>query len=163
EEGGLEGVLGVLVTAENPAADAPDHRAVPADQGRQRCLVPAAEKSLQQLPVGPVRPVAQEYRPAQVLKDFAHRAGRHVDSSLSRGGRSLPLSLPARGRIDTRLPPVFSEMRPSGSGPVAPRALTVAARTVLTGRYPEKEKARGRGLRAEEGVRQSGEDLADRV
>ena len=41
KKGGLESVLGVLETAQNPAADAEDQRAMPAHQGRKgRRLAP---------------------------------------------------------------------------------------------------------------------------
>ena len=43
--------------AEDAAADAQDHRAVPADQGLERGLVPPGQVALQQgLVAGPVRP-----------------------------------------------------------------------------------------------------------
>ena len=54
QERGLEGVLGVVVVAEDRAADPPDHRAVPIDQGREgqlRRLAAAGREPLQQLPV----------------------------------------------------------------------------------------------------------------
>src|SRR5262249_42342100 len=80
QEGGLEGVLGVVVIAEDPAAHGPDHRAMPAHQGGQRRLVPAAEVVLQQLPIGQARPTPQKHGPAQVLEDLARLACRHVVS-----------------------------------------------------------------------------------
>jgi hypothetical protein len=51
EEGGLEGVLGVVVIAQDTAAHTPDHRAMPTHQGCQSRLVTTAEVVLQQLPV----------------------------------------------------------------------------------------------------------------
>ena len=60
EEGGLEGVLGVVVAVEDPAADAPDHRAVPLHQGGERRFLAAAEVALQQLPIGQARPLVHE-------------------------------------------------------------------------------------------------------
>jgi hypothetical protein len=41
-----------MVVAQDAAADAEDHRPVPADQGSERRLVAPEEKALQQLPVG---------------------------------------------------------------------------------------------------------------
>jgi hypothetical protein len=70
EEGGLKGVLGGVVIAENAAADAPHHRSVPAYEGVESRTVPAAEEVLDQLPVGRVRPSAPEPRPAQVPDDL---------------------------------------------------------------------------------------------
>jgi hypothetical protein len=55
QKGGLEGVLGVVVVAEDRAADPPDHRPVPLDQGREGRLgrlAAAGGESLQQLTVG---------------------------------------------------------------------------------------------------------------
>ena len=72
EEGGLEGVLGVVVVAEDAAADAPDHRAVPPHQGFQGRWLSAADEALQQLPIGQVRPFRQQGA-AKVLDDLAHR------------------------------------------------------------------------------------------
>jgi len=51
EEGGLEGVLGVLVAGEYAAADPPDHRGVPSHEGFQSRPVPAADEALQQFPI----------------------------------------------------------------------------------------------------------------
>src|SRR5262249_21753486 len=51
-EGGLEGVLRVVAVAQGAPADAPDHRAVPPHQRRERRLLAAAAETLQQLSVG---------------------------------------------------------------------------------------------------------------
>ena len=51
EERGLEGVLGVGVVAQDAAADAQDHRAVPAHQRGEGRLVAPAEELLQELAV----------------------------------------------------------------------------------------------------------------
>jgi hypothetical protein len=49
QEGGLEGVLGVLPVGEGAATDPPDHRAVAADEVGERGLVPALDEARQQL------------------------------------------------------------------------------------------------------------------
>jgi hypothetical protein len=48
EEGGLEGVLGVGLVAQDAAADVQDHRAVPPQEGRESRLVPLAEEPPEQ-------------------------------------------------------------------------------------------------------------------
>jgi hypothetical protein len=52
EEGRLEGVLGVLLVAQDVPAHAKDHRAVPAHQDGKGCLVAHNGKLLDQGPVG---------------------------------------------------------------------------------------------------------------
>ena len=51
QEGGLEGVLGVVMAVEDPAADAQDQRAVPVQEGCERGLVAAQGEALEQFPV----------------------------------------------------------------------------------------------------------------
>ena len=51
DERGLEGVLGVLVVAEGPAAHAEDHRPVPADQLAEGGLVAAGADGRQEVGV----------------------------------------------------------------------------------------------------------------
>src|SRR5262249_37229941 len=75
QEGGLEGVLGVLVGAEDAAANAPDHGAMPLHQGGKGCLFPAGDVALEQLPVRQVR--LGQASPAEVLNDAAELAGSH--------------------------------------------------------------------------------------
>ena len=50
-EGRLEGILRVRVVAEDPPADPPDQGPVPADQGRERVLVPAGQVAAQEVGV----------------------------------------------------------------------------------------------------------------
>ena len=45
EEGRLEGVLGVVPVPQDAAADTPDHRAVPPDQGRKGVPIPLRDKA----------------------------------------------------------------------------------------------------------------------
>ena len=51
EEGRLEGVLGIVVIAEDAAADAPDHRAVAMNEGPERLGLSVVHEPIQQLPV----------------------------------------------------------------------------------------------------------------
>src|SRR5439155_16512512 len=95
----LEGVLGIVVVAEGPAADAPDHRAMPTHQGCQSRPFTTAEVVLQQLPIGLLRPVAQKHRPAQVFEDPACLAVRHV-VSLVGATFALYLTTTRTGPID---------------------------------------------------------------
>ncbi|MFO0807826.1 MAG: hypothetical protein U0746_04315 [Gemmataceae bacterium] len=52
QERGLAGVLGVLLRAERPAADAEDHAGVSGDQERERRLVAVGESPQQLAVVG---------------------------------------------------------------------------------------------------------------
>jgi hypothetical protein len=52
DEGGLEGVLGILIVAQDAPANAPNPRGVPAHQRRKRGFVTVAEEPLQQLGIG---------------------------------------------------------------------------------------------------------------
>ncbi len=54
QEGGLEGILGGVRLVQHAPADAEDHRAMPAHQGRERRLAfgrITSQESIQQLPV----------------------------------------------------------------------------------------------------------------
>jgi hypothetical protein len=78
EKGGLEGILGIVLVAQNTAADAPHHRSMSAHQGCNSGFVTAAEVVLQQLPIGQPSPITHKHGPAKVLDDLAHLAGRHL-------------------------------------------------------------------------------------
>src|SRR5262249_31971038 len=60
EEGGLEGVLGVVAVAEQPAADAEHHRAVPLHQPAEGQFVALSEEPVEQLAVRGVLAGADE-------------------------------------------------------------------------------------------------------
>src|SRR5262249_3868118 len=81
-ERGLERVLGVVVVAEDAAADAPHHRRVPPHERLDRRLVPVADEPLEQLAV-PGR-VRRPFCPAEAPKDR------------SAGGHATPLPTPDR-------------------------------------------------------------------
>jgi hypothetical protein len=100
KEGGLEGVLGIVVVPENTAAHPPDHRPMPLHKGCESRLVTAADVVLQQLAIGQARTVPQDA--AEVLHDPVHRAGCHVPSF---AGATLTVYLitTRRRRFDTRL------------------------------------------------------------
>jgi hypothetical protein len=67
-EGGLEGVLGGVVVAQNGPANAVDHRPVPPHQRLEGRLVAPGRKGVQAVAVGrPVRSAARQ--PAQVVQD----------------------------------------------------------------------------------------------
>jgi hypothetical protein len=76
EEGGLEGVLGVVV-AEQASAHAPDHRPVPFDERGEGGLVAALDEAAEQLAVAEARAVAQRRRP-KLFDHAGGRAGRHA-------------------------------------------------------------------------------------
>jgi hypothetical protein len=77
EEGGLEGVLGVLPVAQEPAADAEHHGAVPPDEHLEGGLVAAGGEPFEEVAVleAAVRPPGDET--AQVTEDVVRRAWGH--------------------------------------------------------------------------------------
>jgi hypothetical protein len=81
EEGGLEGILGVVVVQE-AATHAPHHRAVPPDEGGEGRVVVTVDERAEQFGVGRTAPVRQQHRPTKVLDHAAHRVGRHGLSSV---------------------------------------------------------------------------------
>ena len=114
EERGLEGVLGVVLVAQDRAADAEDHRPVPLDQGREGRpgrLVPVpvpvrtAGEPAQQLAVGqPARRARVEERP-DVLEYSSAR-----DASIPcRSPDGLRVKRPVVPRRPLAVP-TFSEM-----------------------------------------------------
>src|SRR5262249_41229952 len=76
-EGGLEGVLGVRMASQDAAADAPDHRSVPAHQRGEGGFLAALDVALQELAVGQAGAVVRERGPAEVLDDMPELVGRH--------------------------------------------------------------------------------------
>jgi hypothetical protein len=103
EEGGLEGIFGIMVIDEDATAHAPDHRAVPPHQGRKRGLLSAAEVGLQQLPVGQSGPIPPQHGPAKILQGLAHPAGLHVSSSVA----YMPSPYSYYYRLERDLIPLF--------------------------------------------------------
>ena len=78
EEGGLKGILGVVVVVEDTAAHTPHHRPMPPHKGCKSRLVTAADVVLQKLLIGQPRTIPQN--PAKVLDDPVYLAGCHVPS-----------------------------------------------------------------------------------
>ena len=93
EERRLERVVCVRLVPEYPATDAEHHGPVPADQGRERGLVPAGQVIGHELVVR--RPGSREGRPADVVDhpDGCHRR---------RPSRRVCLLLPRTGRMYSR-------------------------------------------------------------
>src|SRR5262249_45751598 len=98
EEGGLEGVFGIVVVAEDTAAHAPHHRSMPMHQGCKSRLVTAADVVRQQFLIGQPPTVSQKHPPSKVLEYPPHLAGRHVLSFVGRRSPSI-LLLPAGGGL----------------------------------------------------------------
>jgi hypothetical protein len=71
QEGGLEGVVGVVAVAENAPANAKHHRPVAADQARKGGLVSAGQEALHKLAVVQHRLVAS----GQAVAQTAHHRG----------------------------------------------------------------------------------------
>jgi hypothetical protein len=63
EEGGLEGVLGVLGVLQDAPADAVDHRAVALHHGVKRRLVPGGKDPFDEVPVGLVGEQLRRHAP----------------------------------------------------------------------------------------------------
>jgi hypothetical protein len=67
-----------MVVAENPAADAPNHRGMPANKSRKSFFVTAVDKVFQQLPVSQTRSLKKDNF-SKVLDDPTYSTGRHLD------------------------------------------------------------------------------------
>ena len=102
EEGRLKGVLGIVVVSEDPAADAPDHRAVALHQGfeerhpRRRATKPVQELSVRQPDERP-RPEKRLYVSAVPHSHRCPSPRRPFCRPRSASKRLLP----ARGRLHT--------------------------------------------------------------
>src|SRR5262249_45254057 len=78
EEGGLEGVVGVVAAAHDAAANGQDHRPVAADQRGEGRLIASGNEVGQQPRVGPGHVVGEHRRPTEVADHASTGAGRHV-------------------------------------------------------------------------------------
>jgi hypothetical protein len=67
-----------MVVAENPAADAPNHRGMPVNESRESFFIRAVDKVVQQLPVSQTRSLKKDNLP-KVLNDPIYSTGRHLD------------------------------------------------------------------------------------
>src|SRR5207253_6776601 len=83
EEGRLERILGIVVVADDAAADAEHHRRVPADEHGKGVLVPVRDEALQELPVAHPGAAVGQRRPLDPVDHPAHRIDRHVVAPLS--------------------------------------------------------------------------------
>jgi hypothetical protein len=77
QEGGLEGVLGVGLVAQDAAADTQDHGAVTAQQGLKSGPVVARDKALQEVAVSSLGGRGPEGGPAQILEQAGQSSARH--------------------------------------------------------------------------------------
>jgi hypothetical protein len=77
QEGGLEGVLGIVGVAEDAAADAEHHRPVAADEGLERRFVARHGEALEQVGVAGVGGAPPPYQRAQVAEDGVGVRGGH--------------------------------------------------------------------------------------
>jgi hypothetical protein len=94
EERGLKGVLGVVVVAQDAAADAPDHRTVAAHQGSDRGLVALFEEACQELGVAERGLLLAQHDPAQVANDLADWCRHRAPFSAGGRARRLPIKCP---------------------------------------------------------------------
>ena len=65
QEGGLEGVLGIVLVAQDVTADAPDEPSVPLDQGGEGVFLVVGREALQQLRVAQVSGSLPNDQPAR--------------------------------------------------------------------------------------------------
>src|SRR4051794_38051936 len=79
KEGGLEGVLGVLMV-EQSAADAPDHRPMPLDESNEGSFISMLDEATKELPIGQSCSILQS-SPAKVLDELAYLGSRHLSPS----------------------------------------------------------------------------------
>jgi hypothetical protein len=76
EERGLKRILSVMVIVQEAAADALYHRGVPPHQSSKGVIVPAAQETRQEFPIGHAAPVRPDIG-HEVLDDHAQWLGRH--------------------------------------------------------------------------------------
>lgn len=70
EESSLEGILGIVVAAENATTDAPDHWAVSAHEGCEGGVFSLFDEGRQELPIGQSRPVRAESDPPELVNEI---------------------------------------------------------------------------------------------
>src|SRR5262249_29622929 len=93
EEGGLEGILGVLLVVQDVAANTGDQRAMPVDQGGKGGPVVAGGESVQQLVVIQLRAGLADDEPAEATDGIAQGCRCHAGALRNAGLFSL---VPAR-------------------------------------------------------------------
>jgi rubrerythrin len=103
EENGLEGVVGVVIIAENAAADAEDHRAVATEKGLEGTLVAAAVEAAEQLGVVRIdtagelasetlqRGLSHDGRPCRGTGDCHHYTARPHVCSFKKRRTAIPI------------------------------------------------------------------------
>ena len=105
QERRLERIFGVVRVAEDRAADAQDHRAVPVHQDGERGLVPPGQEAIQQLPVGQPRARPRDEEGLDLSQDGPTSLTRHgsplrqvpmLSPVVSRGGSAVPFIYPGR-------------------------------------------------------------------
>jgi hypothetical protein len=111
----LESLFRVVMIKE-AAADAPDHHAVPLDQGREGGLIAVFDEAAQQLAVGQAGPFGQNGL-TKVLHHLARRARHRVPPSA--GFIILYQLSAARPSFDTGLSAGAPEVNSSGSAGLA--------------------------------------------
>jgi hypothetical protein len=77
QEGGLEGVLGVLLVAKDAAADVQDHRPVPPHEGSKGSIIALSGETLQELRIRRLGGTLCPGQPPDVLKDKARLCVGH--------------------------------------------------------------------------------------
>ncbi len=78
QEGGLEGILGVLGVVQHAPADAEDHRSMPPHQQLERRLIAVLEKTLQQMRIGDDSRQRRPQASLHVFENGRQGSGHHV-------------------------------------------------------------------------------------
>src|SRR5207237_710875 len=78
QKGRLEGVLGVVMIADDTTADAEDHRPVATDKGCKRRFVLLLDEGRQQLPIRPACSIVPQHGPAKMPNHPVHLSHCHT-------------------------------------------------------------------------------------
>jgi hypothetical protein len=74
----LKGVLGIVVIADDTAADAEDHQAVATHKGFKGCFVLLVDEGCQQLPIRPARRILPQHGPSKMPNHCVHLSRHHT-------------------------------------------------------------------------------------
>src|SRR5262249_16452469 len=92
QKGRLEGVLGIVMIADDPAADPEDHRAVTTDEGFKGRLVLLIKEGSQQLAIRPAHTLLPQRTPSRTpLCSICYSSSLFANPSLSPLTGTAPL------------------------------------------------------------------------
>src|SRR5205807_8007564 len=99
QEGGLEGVLGILLMAQHAPAHSKHHRPITLHQGCKRLFIPLRQEPLEQMAVANISSIGGGNEPADVMEDSASRAVCHKRTQSSCEDSSIGYSARLRGTL----------------------------------------------------------------